>query len=35
MGESNGSDLVDLRFYLNLDLNRFGWDLGLIWIKFS
>jgi len=25
MGESNDSDLVNLRFYLNLDLSRFDW----------
>jgi len=34
-GELNGSDLVDLRFYFNLDLSRFSWDLGLIWIRFD
>jgi len=32
MGETNGLDLIDLRFLFKLDLDRFDWDLGVIWI---
>ena len=30
MGETNDLDLVDLRFLFKLDLDKFGWDLGVI-----
>ena len=30
--ETNGLDLVDLRFLFKLDLDRLSWDLGVIWI---
>ena len=29
--EINGLDLVNLRFLFKLDLDRLGWDLGVIW----
>jgi len=32
MGKTNSLDLVDLIFLFKLDLDRFRWDSGIIWI---